>query len=83
MNNFSPFNSLKTVVEGQNISGLNEFFRRMKRKSEDCPEEEDCDEVISPCCSSSVEVVFGSHPLMVRCSKCDGKFKLRDIVKKL
>jgi len=81
MNTFSPFNSLEDVIKNQNTSGkFEEFFRRMKRKNGECPEDDDCGEVISPCCELKVVIIFGSLPLKVECSKCKKKFLLKNIL---
>ncbi len=47
---------------------------------EDCRKDEDCDEVISPCCSSEMEIVFGSFPVEVECKDCKTKYLFRDLI---
>ena len=39
---------------------------------DDC-EDDDCDEILSPCCSNKIDIVFGSFPLEVECQKCGNR----------
>jgi hypothetical protein len=48
----------------------------------DCPENEDCDELLSPCCGEKMVIVFGSFPAEVECKGCKSKVLLRDLLKK-
>jgi len=47
---------------------------------EDCRKDEDCEEIICPACANMLNIVFGSIPLVVKCSKCTEEFFLRDII---
>jgi hypothetical protein len=48
---------------------------------EDCPDgDEDCRELLSPCCASTIELVFGSLPVQAKCVECGGVHLLRDLV---
>lgn len=79
MNAISPFSSLTDMVDtGDRDNKFGEFFKRMKRKNEDCPEDDDCGEMTSPCCDIKVEIIFGSYPLQVRCTKCGSNYSLRE-----
>jgi hypothetical protein len=46
----------------------------------DCPENEDCDELLSPCCGDKMAVVFGSFPAEVQCKGCGFKMFLRELL---
>jgi len=59
---------------------LNSLLDIMK-KSEDCPDDEDCDDVHCPDCGGTpLCSIFGTLPLKVKCSLCGGEFLLKDIV---
>jgi hypothetical protein len=47
---------------------------------EDCRQSEDCEDLLSPCCSGGLKVVFGSFPVEVECLICRTKAVLRDLV---
>ncbi len=66
--------------ESQVSNKVGEFLGLMKKKDEDCPEDDDCGNVLSSCCSVLVLTVFGSHPLKIRCSNCDKEYLLKEIV---
>jgi hypothetical protein len=81
MQDFSPFSSLNSVLKESGAGDqFGEFFRLMKRKDEDCPEEEDCGSVTSPCCEAKVGIVFASFPLRVKCAECSKEFLFSKIV---
>lgn len=77
----SPYNTLDSIVKSKDKeNAFSEFFKRMKRKNEDCPEQDDCDEITSSCCNAKVVIMFGSYPLKVKCTECDSEFFMKDIV---
>lgn len=52
---------------------------------EDCPEpdEDDCRDLLSPCCDELIHTVFGTLPIQAECSKCKKQYHLRDLVEAL
>jgi len=59
--------------------------RRLKQKSsaeEDCPEpgDDDCRDLLSPCCDEPIRTVFGTLPVEAECSKCKERYSLRRLV---
>lgn len=63
-----------------NDNKIRSFFKMML--DNDCIED-DCDEISSPCCSTKMQIVFGTLPLEVMCNSCNNRFMLRDLVKNL
>jgi len=57
---------------------MSDLYRRIKK---DPCLEEDCSEVVSPCCGVVVDMVFGSLPLEVQCSVCGKTYVLRNLIK--
>ena len=86
------------TTQGEERSGkMSELMALMKRakarkKQKDLEEEsgqnclddvDDCDEITSPCCGAQVFTVFGTLPLLVRCSDCDKQYKMGELVRNL
>ncbi len=81
MTALSPFSSLEDTIKNVgSTNSFSEFFEKMKRKDEDCPEDDDCGEVTSSCCNVKVETIFGSLPLKVKCTECGVQYLLRDLI---
>jgi len=58
------------------------LMNRAAKQDEDCPEEdEDCNEMLSPCCRAKIKSVFGSLPLVIECTECKKKHLLADVVR--
>jgi len=76
-----PNNTDELLKEQKANSKLSELFDKMK-KARDCDEndEEDCGDLLSPCCNSQFQTVFGSIPLMVECLNCHQKFMLKQLM---
>lgn len=72
--------SVEEIIGSVDNNKIRDFFKIML--DNDCIED-DCDEISSPCCSEKMQIVFGTLPLEVRCTSCDEKFLLRDIVENL
>lgn len=77
----------------EKVQELFELFQRAKQskseeedqdKGDPCVEDEDdCDEVRSPCCSAQMETIFGTLPLEIKCLECGKVHLMRDIGKAL
>jgi hypothetical protein len=77
MTQASPFTKVESLVQPNSPEILKDF---MKLMTEDCKNDPDCDEILSPCCKSVLETVFGSLPLQVVCRACSKSYLLRDLV---
>ena len=47
---------------------------------EDCPEGEDCSDLLSECCNALMSTVFGTSPLLVECKDCGKTYILRKLL---
>ena len=77
---FDPSQTIQENLEDLDISTPDVFkklFSEPSSKEEDC---DDCGEIKSPCCEAEVSMIRGSLPLYVKCTKCDNKHKLKDLV---
>lgn len=73
----SPFTKVEALIQPNSPESIKEF---MSLLTEDCKNDPDCDEILSPCCASVLETVFGSLPLQVVCVSCKKSYLLRDLV---
>jgi len=84
----SPFSNLETIIEENSPpkeeirSSIKTFFNKLTGQDEDCLED-DCDELLSPCCQAKLHTIFGTLPLEVKCEKCESIYKLSDLVKEI
>jgi hypothetical protein len=62
------------------LSEDKDFKHLIKLLKDPCPEE-DCGEVLSPCCQAFLTTVFATLPVEVLCSTCQASYKLRDLIK--
>jgi len=46
----------------------------------DCPEGEDCSDLLSECCNAILITVFGTIPLQVKCEDCGKTYVLRSLL---
>ena len=60
-----------------------QLFQQSKKQQENpCPEDdEDCSDLLSPCCNLILSTVFGTLPLEVKCSGCGKSYLLKDVLK--
>ena len=49
-------------------------------QEEDCPEGEDCSDLLSACCNAVMSTVFGTSPLLVECRDCGKTYILRKLL---
>jgi hypothetical protein len=42
--------------------------------------DDDCGEILSPCCQKSIQMIYGSLPLLCICSECKKEYRLRDLI---
>jgi len=49
-------------------------------QEEDCPEGEDCSDLVSECCNAILTTVFGTVPLQVKCEDCGKAYVLRNLL---
>jgi len=49
-------------------------------QEEDCPEGEDCSDLLSECCNAIMSTVFGTSPLLVECKDCGKTYILRKLL---
>jgi len=82
----TPFTKLETILE-ENFppkeeikSSIKTFFNKLTGQDEDCAED-DCDEILSPCCQDELSVVFGTLPLKVQCKNCEKVYELNKLVR--
>ena len=74
--------SINELVDIDKQSDKISEFMRLMYANEDCEEgDEDCEDILSPCCGDKLETVFGSSfPLKVKCLSCHKEFVLKQIV---
>lgn len=68
----------KDIDISSNGEKVREFVDLMLNN--DC-EDNDCDEILSPCCSNKIDIIFGSLPLEVKCQKCNNKMLFSELIK--
>lgn len=49
-------------------------------EEEDCPDGEDCSDLLSECCNAALSTVFGTIPLEVKCAECEKTYVLRELL---
>jgi len=49
-------------------------------QEEDCPDGEDCSDLLSECCNAILTTVFGTVPLQVKCEDCGKTYVLRSLL---
>ena len=57
-----------------------QLYNKASKAGEPCPPGEDCSDLVSECCSAILTTVFGTLPLRVRCTSCDKRYVLREIL---
>ena len=58
----------------------NNFDLAKKLLGDPCLDEDDCGEVLSPCCNKSITIVSGSLPLLCTCNECGKTYRLREVI---
>lgn len=43
-------------------------------------DDDDCRDILSPCCGAPISTIFGTLPVMARCQECGKEQRLREIV---
>jgi len=73
-----PFDKAKESISEGSQGKVKRLLDLMFDK--DCRKDENCEDLLSPCCSGGLRVVFGSFPVEVECLICGSKAILRDLV---
>lgn len=69
-----------TKLESNEINeNISRFGKLMDKAKKPCPED-DCAEVLSPCCGGILTTVFGTLPLLVQCLDCKKLYVFRDLL---
>ena len=67
---------MELMVKAKEIS-------KKDNSEKDCLDnEEDCREILSPCCKTKFKTVFGTLPLKVICLNCGNSYVLREVLEK-
>lgn len=67
----------------KSISKFFDLLNKSNTQEEPCKDdEEDCTDILSPCCTSTLTTVFGTIPLKVECKNCGKLYILRELLEK-
>lgn len=80
-NTLSPFSTLADFSNKDTPNSIQHFLKKLVDPCAEDPNE-DCGELLSPCCQEKLTTVFGTLPLEVKCEKCGLHHFLREIVPK-
>jgi len=86
-------NQPSTILSEEDLKKAKKFFQLLAKakqptqsttdpKTDDPCIEEDCSDILSPCCNSIMENKFGSLPLQVICKSCNKIYFLKELLLK-
>jgi len=83
--------SPSTIIDKEDLDKAKHLFQLLAKTSQLAQNEtengpcieEDCSDILSPCCNGLLENKFGSLPLQVICKSCGNSYLLKDLLEKL
>jgi len=75
----------KLLPEDPNVRDkVNEFFEVFNNTKKPCKnkEDEDCPDLVSPCCNAALKTCMGTLPLKVTCRECGVEYNLKELLDK-
>ena len=78
----SDTSSKGKVQELMNLLKKARKTKESPKSDEDCPDpdEDDCRDILSPCCGAPIRTVFGTLPVDAECQECGGIHRLSQLV---
>jgi len=63
------------------LDSVNEFFEVLAKGSKPCKDgEDDCPDLVSPCCNAVLKTCMGTLPLKATCKECGKEYNLRELL---